>query len=79
MFYGALLMYYLIVCQKFNDAMSLHGSHLPSKCNQWGRYWEEKYTKGNNDLKLVKKLQRIDRRDCYILKEAMDSFIQTKH
>ena len=79
MFYSALLMYFLIVCQKFNDAMSLLGSHLPSKCNQWGRYWEEKYTKGNNDLKLVKKLQRIDRRDCYILKEAMDSFIQTKH
>lgn len=79
MFYSALLMCFLIVCQKFNDAMSLHGNHLPSKCNQRGRYWEQKYTKGNNDLKPVKKLQRVDRKDCYILKEAIDSFIQTKH
>ena len=53
-------MCFLILGQKFGDEMTLHGIHLRSEGKRWIRCWEEKYRKGSNDLKPIKKLRRVE-------------------
>ena len=53
-------MCFLILGQKFGDEMTLHGIHLRNEGKRWIRYWEEKYRKGSNDLKPIKKLRRVE-------------------
>ena len=57
--------------------MTLYGIHLRSECKRWIRYWEEKYRKGSNDLIPIKKLRRVDGKDCYMLEEPTGSLIET--
>ena len=49
-FYSVLICFF-IAGQKYGDEMSLHCIHLWCEGNQWRKYWEEKYTKGNNGWK----------------------------
>ena len=67
----------MIVGQKFGDEMTLPGIHLRSEGNRWIRYWEEKYKKGSNDLKPIKRLKIVDGKDCYMLEEPTNSLIET--
>ena len=46
------------------------------KTELW-RYWEGKYRKGSSDSKPIKKFERIDGKDCYMLEEPTDSLIET--
>ena len=68
---------FLILGQKLGDEMILHGIHLRSEGKRWKKYWEEKYGKGSIDSKPIKKLKRVDGKDCYMLEEPTDSLIET--
>ena len=70
-------MCFLIVGQKFGDEMTLPGIQLRSEGNRWRRCWEEKYKKGSNDLKPIKKLKTVYGKDCYMLEEPTNSLIET--
>ena len=71
-------MFFLIAGKNFGDEMTSHDIHLQSEGNRLRRYWEEKYGKGSNDSKPIKKLKRVDQKDCNMLEEPADSLINTK-